>query len=305
MHKAVPHFVGLLIFLSSGLFAQTVINGNMEYWETQDANALVTVKENPIGWTTRNHTSENPLAVFCKQTSDSYSGARAAVLQNYSPGNGLSLSSFMSLGYFGEDEEVNSGVAFNLRPYSLNFVFKYFTLGINQGEFFHSKAVIEMTKWDDDSNSRISVGKGEYVITDKTNFYRNAQVVINYTSEIAPDSMRIFFTTSNDPEDEVELTIDDIHLKMETKVVGLDDRINVDEVTLFPNPVSDWLTFVNPLDVENAKVHVYNAVGQLVIDQPLTGTGGKIDCQLLQGGMYFYQIRRSDELLQSGKLMKI
>lgn len=305
MSKTVLHLVGLLVICSTGLFAQTVINGNMEYWEPQQLNAWSTIKENPIGWTTRNHTSQNPVAIFCKKTSDSYSGQRAAVLQNYKSGNGISLSSFLSLGAISENGTVNGGVAFNLRPYSLNFAYKYYTLGVSDGSFYHSKALIELTKWDEINNERVTIGTGEYIISDKINFYRNAQVIVNYYSDVVPDTMRILFTTSSDPNDEVSLTLDDIHLKMESKVVGSDDRVYVEEVTLFPNPVNEWLTFINPMDHTDAKVRVFNSFGQLVIDQPLTGTGGKINCQQLQGGMYFYQIRRSDKLVQSGKLMKI
>jgi len=186
----------------------------------------------------------------------------------------------------------------------MHFAYKYFTLNIEPDEFYKSRALIELSKWDDVANKRIIIGKGEYDITEKISFYETTEIIINYSSTATPDSMRIVFSTSSDPDDAVRLTVDDIYLQMENNIVGNDDKVYVDQVSLYPNPVNDWLTFINPLDVDDASLLVYNSIGQLLLEEPIVGTGGQLDCKSLTEGIYFYQIRQADKLMKTGKLMK-
>ncbi len=304
MAKVASVFFGLFLLLSIGATGQMVFNGDLEYWEAQDPNSSFLLNENPKGWTTRNHLNQNPQAVYCLKTTDSYSGQRAAILKNFIGSNGLSLSSFLSLGNFDKNNSKRRGVAFTHRPYSFHFAYKYFTEDLDPNGFYRSGANIELSKWDETTGKRKIIGKGDFTIINKVSFYEEAVVVIDYLSNEEPDSMRIVFQTSSNPEDDVRLTVDDIYLQMDDVTTGNDDKLYVDEVNVFPNPVNDWLSFVNPLDIENASLLVYNSIGQLQMEEPIVGTGGKIDCQRLNAGMYFYQIRHSDELVKAGKIFK-
>jgi hypothetical protein len=160
-----------------------------------------------------------------------------------------------------------------------------------------------LSKWDEATGKREVIGRGDFAIVNKVSFYEEAVVVINYLNDEEPDSMRIIFQTSSNPDDDVRLTVDNVYLQME-HVIASEDKLYVDEVNVFPNPVNDWLSFINPLDMDDASLLVYNSIGQLLMEEPITGTGGKIDCQKLNAGMYFYQIRHSDELVKTGKLFK-
>ena len=77
MKKVAPLLAGFCILFISGLTAQYIANGDLEDWETQEN--LISVKVNPKGWTTRNFVDENPQAIYCYNTGDSYSGYQAAV----------------------------------------------------------------------------------------------------------------------------------------------------------------------------------------------------------------------------------
>jgi Secretion system C-terminal sorting domain len=70
------------------------------------------------------------------------------------------------------------------------------------------------------------------------------------------------------------------------------------------NPVMDQLTILNPLNLTDASILVFNAMGQLLLNEQVAGANAKIDCTQLTNGLYYYQIRQADELLKAGKLMK-
>jgi Secretion system C-terminal sorting domain len=304
MQRTAPLLLSFTFFLSIGLWSQAVFNGSLEYWEVQGETASLLLKENPKGWTSRNHTDPNPQAIYCLKTTDSYAGQRAALLQNYTTGNGLVQSAFLSLGAFNEQEPGQKGIAFSYRPYSMHFAYKYFTTDINPDGFYNAKAIIELSKWDEASGKRIIVGKGQEFIAHKVSFYKPTEVVVNYFTADEPDSLQIIFTTANNPNDQVRFTVDDIYLQMENNTVGNDDKVYPDQVNVFPNPVMDQLTILNPLNLTDASILVFNAMGQLLLEEKLIGANGQIDCTQLTSGLYYYQIRQSDELLKAGKLMK-
>jgi Secretion system C-terminal sorting domain len=304
MQRTAPLLLSFILFLSLVLEAQTVFNGSLEYWEVQGETVSLLLKENPKGWTSRNHTDPLPQAIYCFKTTDSYAGQRAALLQNYTTSNGFIQSAFLSLGAFNEEEPGQKGIAFSYRPYSMHFAYKYFTTDINPDGFYSAKAIIELSKWDESTGKRIIVGRGEEQIIHKVSFYKPTEVLVNYFTTDEPDSLQIIFATANNPNDQVRFTVDDIYLQMESNTVSNDDKVYPDQVNVLPNPVMDQLTILNPLNLTDASILVFNAMGQLLLNEQVAGANAKIDCTQLTNGLYYYQIRQADELLKAGKLMK-
>ncbi len=303
MKPASSFLLASMFLLHSALIAQYVPNGGFEDWEIQEN--LVVDKENPKGWTSRNHLADNPQALFCYRTDESYAESSAVVLQNFYPSPGLCLSSFLSLGVFDPQFPERRGIAFTHRPTSMSFAYKYFTHVPNPTDFYQARALVQLTKWDATSKSARIVGEGEYFVSERANFYQVANVPIEYFLDETPDTLRIIFTTPGNPEDEVRFTIDNVYLEMHPVSTDVEDKLYLDQVSLFPNPVvGDWLSFFNPLNFDDAELLVFDALGTLHVNQALEGTDGQINCQDLTAGMYFYQIRQANGLVKTGKLVK-
>jgi len=75
---------------------------------------------------------------------------------------------------------------------------------------------------------------------------------------------------------------------------------NSDQLTVYPNPASDFLQFDLPKDDMPASVELYNAAGQQVISQQLTDN--TLMLKDLPSGFYSYQLRRDDRVY-SGKVI--
>ena len=279
--------------------AQQIVNGDLENWSfISDSN-----KEFPIEWTTRNHFDENPQAIYCVKVDESYSGHYAVMLQNFQPSPNTSLASFLSLGSYNSNTPKQRGIAFNGRPLSLNFAYKYFTTKPNPSGFFQSKALLRLVRWDEDSDASVLVGSAEFSIIHKTNTYIVVEEDIEYFENSIPDSLYLTFTTPSNPDDQIRLTLDDIHLEFAT-TTGIEEPFYFDKIRLFPNPASSVINVFNPVIDTNSQLLIYDALGRLQGQHNLSESTQQIDIASLDSGFYFYQVRNNDELVKTGKFLK-
>jgi PKD repeat protein/glucose/arabinose dehydrogenase len=78
-------------------------------------------------------------------------------------------------------------------------------------------------------------------------------------------------------------------------------------ITLFPNPVSEWLSLEVEAAEQAVSLQVYDLMGQLVMDRTWPGSGENLNWQIsMQGiapGTYLYQVNDGRHIL-TGKLVK-
>ena len=299
--KKVPFSILVLLLVCNTcyVFAQDITNGNMEEW----AELLNGNKEHPVGWTTRNHIEDNPQANYSLQVDDPYKGEKAIRLQNFRVSPELSLGSFLSLGVFDPSNPSKRGVGFNHRPVSLNFAYKYFTSKANPSGFYEAKAIIRLTRWSSANNASILVADGEYSIVEKTNNYLVVELELEYYDELQPDSLFLSFTTPSNPNDQVRLTLDDIRLVYDTPTSN-DIPYLSNEIALYPNPANTFLNIEQPQGFDDSQLLVFDALGRLQMQYILSSKEETVDIASLDTGFYFYQIRRENELVKSGKFLK-
>jgi len=271
----------------------------MEQW----AELLTGNKEHPLHWTTRNHLEENPQANFGLQVDDPYKGEKAIMLQNFRVSAEVSLGSFLSLGAFDPSNPSKRGTAFTGRPVSLNFAYKYFTTKANPSGFYQAKAIIRLTRWDAENNASILVADAEFSISDKTNNYITVELPLDYHEGLQPDSIYLSFTTPSNPNDQVRLTLDDIHLEYDTPTSN-DTPFLSNDIALYPNPATSFLKVEQSGDFDESQLLVFDALGRLQIQYDLFSEEEQVDIAALDTGFYFYQIRRKNELVKTGKFLK-
>ncbi len=299
--KKVPFTILVLLLVCNtySVLAQELTNGNMEQW----AELLNGNKEYPVGWTSRNHLETNPQANYSVQVDDSYKGEKAIMLQNFRVSPELSLGSFLSLGVFDPSNPSKRGVGFTHRPISLNFAYKYFTSEANPSGFYEAKAIIRLTRWDAANNASILVADGEYSIINKTNNYLLVELELDYYDNLQPDSLYLSFTTPSNPNDQVRFTLDDIHFVYDTP--SSDDIPYVaDEIVLYPNPATYFLNIEQSQSFDDSQLLVFDALGRLQMQHKLSAVIETVDIAALDTGFYFYQIRKENELVKTGRFLK-
>lgn len=80
------------------------------------------------------------------------------------------------------------------------------------------------------------------------------------------------------------------------------DRIN--QLTVFPNPTSNWITFQFENPLKNSSIRVFNSLGQEITTQQIIDNEEYIDCSNWQNGMYFYGIYQNNQLVKQGQFLK-
>ncbi|MGB4820916.1 MAG: T9SS type A sorting domain-containing protein, partial [Saprospiraceae bacterium] len=75
---------------------------------------------------------------------------------------------------------------------------------------------------------------------------------------------------------------------------------------VYPNPVIDKLIVTIPeLSIKNMALDLYNNLGVLVERQILTENTNEIYVANFPSGMYHYVIRKTNQIITKGKIVKI
>jgi hypothetical protein len=75
---------------------------------------------------------------------------------------------------------------------------------------------------------------------------------------------------------------------------GTFDNLSNGNISIFPNPASEWLNIVLPQS--NAKVMIYNVAGQLVLEEEMTSSAAKINISGLSKGIYLVKMYAGNEI---------
>jgi len=109
--------------------------------------------------------------------------------------------------------------------------------------------------------------------------------------------VKVTVTNQADNQDFVSFFV-----KFNINPVGIVDEEAIFEI--FPNPVSNVL-YVNYSDFQsNASIELYDALGKLVVNQPLNNQQISVDLSNLQNGLYFIKLINGNQVLNTRKVIK-
>jgi hypothetical protein len=80
-------------------------------------------------------------------------------------------------------------------------------------------------------------------------------------------------------------------------------NFEADEYVIYPNPMRDELKVELPPNSPNARLYLYNNLGQKVCDQLWTSDSKSIDVSHLSSGIYTYELLTNNKS-HSGKIIK-
>ncbi len=72
---------------------------------------------------------------------------------------------------------------------------------------------------------------------------------------------------------------------------AIEDFLSPENIAIYPNPISTYLSIEFSELTEEADLYVYNLMGQLLLQQQTNGTHFQIDCSALQSGYYTLKIK--------------
>ncbi|WP_333601027.1 S8 family serine peptidase [Flavobacterium sp.] len=104
------------------------------------------------------------------------------------------------------------------------------------------------------------------------------------------------------PNEEYGYGIPDFQLALNMAQLSVNDA-TVGRFLVYPNPVHDTLIVSFPNHFAEAKIGLYNALGQLVLEKPIQNSDSSLSLENLNSGIYFYKIQ-SHSFSQSGKIIK-
>lgn len=120
----------------------------------------------------------------------------------------------------------------------------------------------------------------------------NAQII-----QAIKESANLYAT----PNDEFGYGIPDFSLAIQ-KALEV-SNFSSNSFIVYPNPSNSVVNLALPAGLENAKVTLFNSLGQQVLNTDLQGTNPHFSVEELTSGIYFYKII-SGNVSQTGKLIK-
>jgi len=104
------------------------------------------------------------------------------------------------------------------------------------------------------------------------------------------------------PTNQFGYGIPDFQLALNSAQLSVNHN-TIDRFLVYPNPVSDELFILFPPYFSEAKICLYNTLGQIVFEKRIQNTNTLLSLQNINSGIYFYKIK-SNYFTQTGKIIK-
>lgn len=149
------------------------------------------------------------------------------------------------------------------------------------------------------------IGQGEFTSTTTNLSYSEFITYINYSSSTTPDSMKIFITFNHGKagsgHEGSYFTLDDLSL---SQTSGLDENQYTPFFQISPNPSTSSIEFKTTNADQILSLELINSFGQVLETIQNPSSTENIDVSNYENGVYFYRVFTTDNIIQTGKLIK-
>lgn len=287
-HRGV--IIVLLCFFAAQSHAQQISNADLENW-IQTAGVNV-----PDSF----YTFDQIINVGTSfRTTDAFSGQYAVELKSRLLPSGFVFPGML---IYGTNKTIGTtnysgGHYFPYRPRALSFWYKYSRSGSDT-------ATVMISLFKGTSAEPVSVGMGKKLITENAVNYTYAEVPVEYSLSLTPDSVIIFWTCAEfeSADSGTTLKIDCIRLEYTTdvKITGANDNAQYQLFQNHPNPCNPATTIRYAVPkTGHVQVAVYDIIGNRVVilvdEEKERGSYEVIfNASGLAGGVYFYRMQAGD-----------
>lgn len=266
-------------------FAQQISNGGFENWSG--------TPRRPTGWVTVESLSGGQISGLSSKDSvaPNFTEGLAAIRLNTDsvavPGQGTNLiPGFVSYGSGNASlSGINLyGVPFTNRPDTLRFSYKYAGAGTDS-------ALLELyiQKWNTTTQQTDILAGGGLLLGNTGNFWGNVFIPLDYTNQSTPDTLSVILSSSgNKPQKGSVARFDNIRFSYKTTTGIQDVALEYADITMYPNPTTDRITFKTAKDLSNLNVRIYALNGELVSEQKLSNNSANVSS--LGAGTYIFEL---------------
>jgi hypothetical protein len=297
MKKTYPLII--LFFIALTIQAQELPNSGFESWEN------VGTYEEPTSWHTPNPFTSLIGAVTVTKSEDAFGGDYSAMLESIN----ITIGSFSYdvpglVTYADFNVDISTG-AYTFKgglfmPHQvLNFSGKYKYTGA-EGD---SASVIIYSFAHPEGEEMDTIGIGFGILHDAID-WTDFSVSMVQLNDHTPDTFNVLILSSGS---EIiipgsVLKVDDVTFETNVGVFSLPER-NI-EVSIFPNPATDRLTFETTENSAGRILRIFDITGREVKNIPFTNRKLSVDVSDLLGGHYSYIVQEKQELLGTGSFIK-
>lgn len=125
--------------------------------------------------------------------------------------------------------------------------------------------------------------------------------VPNLTNQQIVDFVKQSADRFANPTDQYGYGIPDFQLAL-TNALSLTDN-SMGRFLVYPNPAFNELFISFPANSNEAKISLYNALGQIIFERSIQNTNTSLSIEGISPGIYFYKIK-SNSFVQTGKIIK-
>jgi hypothetical protein len=290
----------LLLCFAQLCFAQTSVqNLDFEAWTLSSSGRF----EDPspsTTWATPNYAMDlifgNISSSIVQKSSDAHGGSFSALMKSRNiVGNFVGATLFT--GKLDASIPFSPvpllGIPFTGRPLAVSGWRKYSPIGGDSSSMY-----VRLTKWNSNTNTRETIAFKEIRDYAAISTWTKFNLVLDYTSTDAPDSITIVFSASagaeqNQGEVGSSLWVDDVTIDYPQAI----ENTATTKLLLSPNPCTSYLV-LNTLQ-QASTYTIYNCNGQIVQSGTINAMLNKVSTQDLMPGTYTLQIRSQDGKAQS------
>ncbi len=160
---------------------------------------------------------------------------------------------------------------------------------INQNGF-----ITDTIGWTQIQGCYTAIGGEQYITIG--NFNSNANTDTLYVGSVNPEPGAYKYAY---------YYIDDITLIDQTTVGIKDINYELGEMNVYPNPANDVLNINLGTIKENTEIKMFDALGELVLNEKLTAQNSSLKTHHLQSGVYFYTILVGEKNIKTDKIVII
>jgi hypothetical protein len=289
---------GILSFLVaiSMMGQQQMPNGGMEEWENPGLGY-----EDPVDWQTPNESTLITTIFTTTKSTDAAVGTYSAKLESkllagqfVSPGV-ITLGNFI-VDYINNTAYLTGGIPFTDRPLALRGSYKNYPAANDS-----TLIVVIFTEYVAGKGKTDTIGMGIMYGTETVDTWTIFNVPITFFNDHDPDTMNMHVVSSNmiSPNAGSYMYIDNLSFEYEA---GIEDVENTVETSIFPNPVTDRLSFSFEKEIQ-ADLKIFSNDGQLVYTGKVNGNGYQADLGGLATGTYYYSLFDKSKKISSGQFV--
>lgn len=256
-------------------------NSGFENWSTKNGYS------NPVDWDNFNDMTSQMSIITCEKGLNPNSSSYLKLTSKTVPGFGV-IPGLAVCGAFDLNTmSPSSGFAYTKRPTSLSGICRH-----NEANGF---VEIRLTKWDQNSNTRIIISNSIYPFSGKTSGWTKFSIPMNYINSTSPDSCIILISASDDsPTNGDYLYLDDLNFN---EVTAVDDENFNSNITVYPNPATDFIqpSILSQLN-DSSNFQIMDINGRIIqTSVQLSNQINKIDVSTLTPGLYLIKVIALDK----------